>query len=736
MPINPIDQIKDLVLSFQEKTLKTHHRLPVLITSSPTLLEEIGNEIKTLSDSSILIEQSNTLKANDIIGHEYSLILYHLTPIFDPNFMAAISGTLKGNGIFIILCTDNNKDIHDSFYRWVLAAINNEPSFLKIEITGKKIKAAYRNKQLNTSGSTLQKQTMANLFVQQEIVHKELYQQEETIELIKKVITGHRNRPLTITANRGRGKSAAIGMAIGQLLSQRKINVIITAPSLAATTVIFKHIQLTQPSANITKGHITLQDSRVSFVAPDKLIHALPTADLIIIDEAAGLNLYVLESLLKHYSRIVFSTTTHGYEGSGQGFITRFSKTLDSITPQWKSTELDQPIRWGKNDPLENFINDTFMLSTDMGYSKSPKISSTSRIETKIFNNEQLINNEGLLNSIFSLLKSAHYKTSPNDLRHLMNSSNAIIFSCFLNGVLVAASITEREGNLPIDLVDDIYNGYRRPKGELIPQSIVVHLGLKEAATLTYLRIMRIAVHPDLQGNEIGSNLLSTISSFSEQKKIDMVSCSFGATKQLMKFWQKFNYNGLTFHTLRIGHKKNSFSGCHAILLALPISAESKNLVDKSDIIFIENFIAQLSDSHRDLDAGLAISLFKSINIYESTTLTKINSSDMFPEEVLKKVSEENSDHMSDKTLSDIISFCEHNRSYDDVLASIRKFTLHKILRTKMTNELNEAQYKLLILKILQNKTWSEAGDILQIKGKKAVINEMKETLSQLIKNS
>ena len=57
--------------------------------------------------------------------------------------------------------------------------------------------------------------------------------QNDVIEQIKKVASGHRKRPLVLTADRGRGKTAALGIILAQLVQETPRNILVTAPQKA-----------------------------------------------------------------------------------------------------------------------------------------------------------------------------------------------------------------------------------------------------------------------------------------------------------------------------------------------------------------------------------------------------------------------------------------------------------------------------------------------------------------------
>src|SRR5690606_29760521 len=104
----------------------------------------------------------------------------------------------------------------------------------------------------------------------------------------------------------------------------------------------------------------------LEFLPPDALLYAGPPADLLLVDEAAGIPLALLERLLQRYARIAFASTVHGYEGTGRGFVLKFHALLDRETPGWQLQELKTPIRWAAGDPLEATVNRLLLLDAEI----------------------------------------------------------------------------------------------------------------------------------------------------------------------------------------------------------------------------------------------------------------------------------------------------------------------------------------------------------------------------------
>ena len=69
---------------------------------------------------------------------------------------------------------------------------------------------------------------------------------------------------------------------------------------------------------------------------------------------------------------------------------------------------------------------------------------------------------------------------------------------------VAATALVGIEGGFDRELAQQIYDGRRRPRGHLLPQTLSAHAGLGEAPRLRCARVIRIAVHPAVQKRGLG----------------------------------------------------------------------------------------------------------------------------------------------------------------------------------------------------------------------------------------
>ena len=174
----------------------------------------------------------------------------------------------------------------------------------------------------------------------------------------------------------------------------------------------------------------------------------------------------------------------------------------------------------------------------------------------------ELLQNENKLGEIFALLVNAHYRTSPNDLRQMLDGPNIFVFTLENQGQTVAAAVIAKEGLLPETLTEQIWQGRRRPRGHLLPQSLIAHAGFKEAGRYSYSRVIRIATNPELQRRGLGSKLLLELEDWSRANSIDFLCTSYGYDIALYKFWLR---SGML--SARLGLKAEASTGEFSILM-------------------------------------------------------------------------------------------------------------------------------------------------------------------------
>ncbi|MBN0872337.1 tRNA(Met) cytidine acetyltransferase, partial [Pseudomonas aeruginosa] len=95
-------------------------------------------------------------------------------------------------------------------------------------------------------------------------------------------------------------------------------------------------------------------------------------------------------------------------------------------------------------------------------------------------------------------------------------------------GAVAGALWLVAEGGLSRELSRAVWAGFRRPRGNLVAQSLAAHGGSPLAATLRGLRVSRIAVHPTRQREGLGRKMIADIAA--DAAGYDYLSVSFGYT--------------------------------------------------------------------------------------------------------------------------------------------------------------------------------------------------------------
>ncbi|MGP4845069.1 tRNA(Met) cytidine acetyltransferase TmcA [Marinobacter sp. 1Y8] len=567
-----------------------------------TVCQRTSGHALWVGDQQPRLESITVIPANQAsrwLGRELDLVVWDGWQGTPPDAFAAIAGTLRTGGLLIWLMpplaqwpvfadpdyarTGLTDTEHHPFAAHLASVIANDPSVVR----------------LNSDGMT--PAILALPDAGAGFRSGDTPCQQQAITQIIRTGEGRRRRPLVIRADRGRGKSTALGRAAVHLLGDKRERVIVTAPRFEAVETLFAAAEAAWPEAIRTPFSLSANGRELVFIPADVLLRGRPAAELVLVDEAAGLPAPLLESILTGWPRVVFATTVHGYEGTGRGFDVRFREVLDRLTPPWQSCRLIQPIRWRDGDPLEQLVSRLFLLDADSAVLADSD--STPDVTIERWHPAQA----GLaeLRQAFGLLTDAHYRTTLGDLRQWLDDVQAQSWVARTGeGAIVGVLWQTLEGGLDAEMADSVMRGQRRPRGHMLAQSLASHGGLAEAAMARMARVVRVAVNAELRCQGIGRQLVEAARQAISAEGLDLLGTSFGATPALLRFWQRC---GLV--PLRLGLHRAASSGEFTVQMGAPLSAGGSGITDRLAARFSEHWPWLLVDDFADLEVALVWAL-------------------------------------------------------------------------------------------------------------------------------
>ena len=655
--------------------------------SSATLLQGIDYKYCLIisDDSSETFLTTSQKQAQSQLGKEFDVVVFDALTAFNPDSLGAIIGTITAGGTFILWLPQTSQPS-----LWMMRFLKSVTEFSQRLDS---FKIVHQGQPLPELLDPTARQISDSTFLTDD--------QQQAVAAILRVVHGHRRRPLVLSSDRGRGKSAALGIAAAQLLAEGKQTILVTGPSLSVTEIVFEHAGRLLSQATKSRSLISVGDAEIRFIAPDVLIESDHKADLLMVDEAAVIPASMLEKLLQKYSRIVFATTLHGYEGTGQGFAVRFQQLLDQHSPNWHSYRMETPIRWLEHDQLEAFSFEALLLDAVPVADELITDAQVNSANFELIDRQQLINDEQSLRELFGLMVLAHYRTRPSDLQMMLDRDDIKVYAMRYQGHIIASAWLVKEGCLDDDLANAIYAGERRLKGHLLPQSLLAHIGIPAAGSLNYQRIIRIAVHPAVQQRGLGKALLQQIVGLVAKSDTDLIGTSFGVTKDLLSFWSQAG-----FSPVKLGIHQDNVSGSHAVILLQQTSSAGQKVLNDAVLRLQQQWPHLLHTNFKQLEPELVVSL-----------------SQLIPQQQLQ---------LSQWDLSDVQAFCYAQRGYEFCQVALWYFLKSKISGTtylKLTSE----QQNLCVMVILQQREWSDIATHLSYSGKAKIITALRDAIKFLL---
>ena len=255
----------------------------------------------------------------------------------------------------------------------------------------------------------------------------------------------------------------------------------------------------------------------------------------------------------------------------------------------------------------------------------SPSLDAT-KLNHCQFSGQELAVDSLLLPQVYGLLSLAHYQTTPQDLRLLLDHPD-LSTHCWLDdlGNLIGVACVMAEGNLSTDLSVAVARGQRRVKGHLLAQILTQQAGCAEAAQLPMQRIQRIAVHPNLQGQGIGRLMLGQIQAFYQASGTSQwLGSSFAAEPDVIRFWLAAGYQ-----VVWAGQRLDAATGLPSVQVVLPLQSQAKVLCKQLQANFYHYFghlnwdsplsetvLALIEPAYRGIPSRLVNQLFDQVAHY------------------------------------------------------------------------------------------------------------------------
>ncbi|PNW85567.1 hypothetical protein CHLRE_03g192850v5 [Chlamydomonas reinhardtii] len=379
---------------------------------------------------------------------------------------------------------------------------------------------------------------------------------------------------VALTASRGRGKSAALGLAIAGALALGYSNIFVTAPSPENLRTLFEFVfkgldsldykehidydlvESTNPSfgkavvrVNVFRNH----RQTVQYIQPQH--HAkLAQAELLVIDEAAAIPLPVVKQLLGPYL-VFLCSTVNGYEGTGRSLSLKLIQQLreqgakisagdnkagskaaggadGTAAPiangtsgrTFREVHLGEPIRYAPGDPIESWLHELLCLDAGSHMPKPPpRLPHPSDCELFFVERDTLFSyhkaSEKFLQQMVALFVASHYKNTPNDLLLMSDAPAHQLFVLLapvdqtantMPNILAVAQVALEGSISKRSAVNSLAKG-ELPQGDLIPWTVSQQFQDADFPALSGGRVVRIAVHPELGRAGYGSRVLEQL---------------------------------------------------------------------------------------------------------------------------------------------------------------------------------------------------------------------------------
>jgi len=617
--------------------------------------------IKTFNPEYILYKE-----ATRILGRTCDMLILEDFEALTPNIIASCMETVRGGGL-ILLVFDQEKSLQEIVHKksdLVSEASQgaSSPRFNRrlFKLLANSQCAMFLDAKLKIMDICGSSKVIESTSVQDRIVKMKEEEnehpllnlcktedQKRTLQDLINLILENRPSITSITAARGRGKSASLGFSIVEAVERGFSLVFLSALFLENVQTIFEFVVAGLKTLGYRKSvdykvTYTFEKKRrlisriditkglkrsVEYVHPFGELKYYP--NLLVIDEAASIPLDYLKKLLD-VKFVFLASTVSGYEGTGRVFRTKLQDYIKDKSIQHNHLSLSEPIRYGTDDPVEAWLNTSLVLEPSIYNIKDCPIPSDCVLmhvsKDTLFSGAS--KTEEVLKELFSLFIASHYRNSPNDMQILSDSPQHEIFA-----LLTAGSSPRIACAIQIAFEGCCDKNMIHKAGNLIPWVLYDNFRDERMLSSLGVRIVRIAVHPNLISMGYGSVAVNLIKNMFlgdntcctkniaspgngilfctpaklKIPKVEWIGSSFGVTEKLLNFWKKAEYCPLC-----IKQSPSKATGEFSAVVIQGLSQEVSKNIGMMQSVYVTRFISLLPVAFRDFSPTLVLSLIYS----------------------------------------------------------------------------------------------------------------------------
>jgi len=719
--MSPPDLLAQLVQLRAEGGRLRHRRLVVVAGERAAALTRLGPLFA--SGTGLVVTTSPTVlsagwrrcapdAALELLGTTIELLVLDLHDALSPNLLGALTGLVPGGGLLVLLVPEPARwptlpdgfrdrlllpphepaEVGRRFLARFLRSLDRAPGVLWVEAAS----GESRRGPPAPSGPPVDGPPPVwrpAVEVGPLVACCRTADQAAALEAGGELLRATRGHALVLIADRGRGKSSALGLLAAQGVDQG-LDVLATGPGPAAVRELFVRAaaglvalgghEAGDVGARGEPLHLRGHGARggcLRYLPPVEAARQRP--DVLLVDEAAALPVPLLDTLLASARRVAFATTVHGYEGTGRGFDVRFRGHLEADGRPIVRQTLREPIRWAAGDPVEAWQHDLLLLDAGAATPAAVATAQPATARYRTPTQAELAADEPLLREAFGLLALAHYRTTPEDLARMLDAPNLATRLLWYEGHVVAVALVAQEGRLPVETCADLFLGRHRIRGHMLPETLVSHLGLEAAGRLAMARIVRVAVHPARWGQGLGRQLLDHVAAEQGERGAVLLGTGFAATAGLLGFWRRCGYL-----PIRLGVTRSAISGEHSLMMVRGLDEPGRELADELARRFARSAPHILADALRELPAETALAALEAAGRGDPPALLAWE-------------------------WEDAIAAAFGHRLYDVAVRPLWEITRAYLGDPTPPVQLPARERQRLLLKVIQRRRWHEVAELL-----------------------